>query len=390
MKPEEFEVYVIPPNFMEGGTLFGGLLKTRNTIEAVILGLAVGVPVLHLPFSLTVRVVILCLTALPLVLLALIGVSGMSLSAFIRLFFCFLHNRRILSRDGTQGGKNGKTLLPSWAQQRKSDCEAEDPPLPKSRSRFSVDLKQRSVTQFKTFLQEEEAVQPLNALADYIPIEKIEHGVIYTRDHRYGIAGHNYVKLRDIGKAVGFNVFWDADSGCVQIETDASYTGEAPSAEAVPPAAAPSDVDAAKQDIVARTNVLRAERGIAALAADDQLMRAAQVRADEMAATGTYSHTRPDGRKYYTVTDCGQVGENIHQIPLLYLAQQKTALAETLVYSWSKSAGHMENMTDESYAAIGVGLARGTDANGLECWYCVQLFLRSGYSISAVDKPATK
>jgi len=142
--------------------------------------------------------------------------------------------------------------------------------------------------------------------------------------------------------------------------------------------------------IVARTNALRAERGIAALAADDQLMRAAQVRADEMAATGTYSHTRPDGRKYYTVTDCRQVGENIHQIPLLYLAQQKTALAETLVYSWSKSAGHMENMTDESYAAIGVGLARGTDANGMECWYCVQLFLRSGYSISAVDKPATK
>ena len=48
----------------------------------------------------------------------------------------------------------------------------------------------------------------------------------------YGIAGHNYVKLRDIGKAVGFNVFWDADSGCVQIETGAPYTGEAPSAEA--------------------------------------------------------------------------------------------------------------------------------------------------------------
>ena len=142
--------------------------------------------------------------------------------------------------------------------------------------------------------------------------------------------------------------------------------------------------------IVARTNVLRAERDIAALTADDQLMRAAQVRADEMAATGTYSHTRPDGRKYYTVTDCRQVGENIHQIPLLYLAQQKNTLAETLIYSWSKSAGHMENMTDESYAAIGVGLARGTDANGLECWYCVQLFLRSGYSISAVDKPATK
>lgn len=209
----------------------------------------------------------------------------------------------------------------------------------------------------------------------------------------YGIAGHNYVKLRDIGKAVGFNVFWDADSGCVQIETGAPYTGEAPvKSTTTTPMEHPvqTDVATAKQDIIDRTNALRAEHGIAALTADDQLMRAAQVRADEMAATGAYSHTRPDGRKYYTVTDCRQVGENIHQIPLLYLAQQKTALAETLVYSWSKSAGHMENMTDESYAAIGVGLARGTDANGLECWYCVQLFLRSGYSISAVDKPATK
>ena len=52
-----------------------------------------------------------------------------------------------------------------------------------------------------------------------------------------------------------------------KLKTDAPYTGEAPSAEAVPPAAAPSDVDAAKQDIVARTNVLRAERDIAALTA---------------------------------------------------------------------------------------------------------------------------
>ena len=47
-------------------------------------------------------------------------------------------------------------------------------------------------------------------------------------------------------------------------------------------------------------------------------------------------------------------------------------------------------MTNGSYATIGVGLARGTDTNGLECWYCVQLFLRNGYSISAVDKPAIK
>lgn len=41
----------------------------------------------------------------------------------------------------------------------------------------------------------------------------------------YAINGHNYVKLRDIGAAVGFNVYWD---GTVQIDSAAPYTGLAP------------------------------------------------------------------------------------------------------------------------------------------------------------------
>ena len=211
----------------------------------------------------------------------------------------------------------------------------------------------------------------------------------------YTINGHNYFKLRDIGKAVGFNVYWIAEDRTVQIETGQPYTGEAPirtedveSDLQSEPNASTVDVDAMKKDIVERTNVLRTERGIASLTTNDKLMQAAQVRADEMAANTVYSHTRPDGRKYTTVTDCKYVGENIHQIPLLYLEQQKGELAETVVHSWSKSAGHMENMINASYASIGVGLARGIDGNGLECWYCVQLFLRDGYHITWVDTPA--
>ncbi len=50
------------------------------------IGFLVGIPVLSFPFSLTTKIIILCLTALPLVLLALIGVSGGSLSTFILLF----------------------------------------------------------------------------------------------------------------------------------------------------------------------------------------------------------------------------------------------------------------------------------------------------------------
>ena len=42
----------------------------------------------------------------------------------------------------------------------------------------------------------------------------------------YVIGGHNYVKLRDIGEAVGFNIYWDGST--VQIKSDQPYTGEAP------------------------------------------------------------------------------------------------------------------------------------------------------------------
>ena len=136
---------------------------------------------MHLGFSLTTRIIILCLTALPLVLIALIGISGESLSSFILLFLSWLRNRRALNSDGTTG-KRKKAMLPSWSKGTRAKA-AED--APKSRNRFQVDIKKRQVEQFKTFLPQEETVTPLNALADYVPVERITNGVIYTRDHRY-------------------------------------------------------------------------------------------------------------------------------------------------------------------------------------------------------------
>ncbi len=46
----------------------------------------------------------------------------------------------------------------------------------------------------------------------------------------YNIDGYNYVKLRDIGQAVGFNVYWDGQS--IQMDSDAPYTGDAPAQSA--------------------------------------------------------------------------------------------------------------------------------------------------------------
>ena len=209
----------------------------------------------------------------------------------------------------------------------------------------------------------------------------------------YNINGNNYVKLRNIGEQVGFNVYWDSDAKCVQVESGKPYTGEAPAkAEDTKSTEQPvqTDVAAAKQDIVDRTNALRRAKGIAALSVNDKLMQAAQVRADEMAASGVYSHTRPDGRKSNTVTDSKYTGENIHSISELYLEQQQKTLSEAVVNLWSNSKAHADNMTSSRYGEIGVGLARGVNQNGLDCWYCVQVFLLDGCEVTWVDTPASK
>ena len=213
----------------------------------------------------------------------------------------------------------------------------------------------------------------------------------------YNINGNNYVMLRDIGREVGFNVYWNDDARCVQVESDKPYTGIAPvKAGTSEPASQPEvttpadDVADAKQDIVDRTNALRRAKGVAALRVNDKLMQAAQVRADEMAASGIYSHTRPDGRKSNTVTDSKYTGENIHSISELYLEQQQKTLSEAVIELWSNSKAHADNMTSSRYGEIGVGLARGVNQNGLDCWYCVQVFLLDGCEVTWVDTPAMK
>ena len=209
----------------------------------------------------------------------------------------------------------------------------------------------------------------------------------------YNINGNNYVKLRNIGEQVGFNVYWDSDAKCVQVESGKPYTGEASvtSAEAKPvEQPAQTDVATAKQDIIDRTNALRKENGVAVLRVNDKLMQAAQVRADEMAASGVYSHTRPDGRKSNTVTDSRYTGENIHSISELYLNQQHKTLSEAVVELWSNSKAHADNMTSSRYGETGVGLARGVNQNGLDCWYCVQVFLLDGCEVTWVDTPVSK
>lgn len=237
------------------------------------------------------------------------------------------------------------------------------------------------------------------AYAAGIVAERSHHRIVVdgkeAQMEAYVINGSNYVRLRDIGKAVGFEVYWDSENGCVQVEGGKPYTGEAPAkAEPDKPLSRPEDtsttidVNALKQDIIDRTNALRKENGVAVLRVNDRLMQAAQVRANEMATHTVYSHTRPDGRKFNTATDCPYMAENIHRIADWVLSDQ--TLAERAVADWSASTTHNKNMVNPKLSEIGVGLARGVNDTGDPCWYCVQLFLYDGCSVTRVDTPTNK
>ena len=222
----DHDIYIIPPNFIETGTFFGGMFRARNVIEAGILAFAIGTPVfLFLPFGLTARIIALCLTALPVALVALIGISGESLSQFLVTFLKYLRNRRVVGGDGEQpcektapsksAGKHLKQKPPKErkpkAPKHRRSGEADFPAefdevrgyeireklRPKKNTRKERPVKANKAKKKAKKRPEKERMPKrpahikedkppcVNPVADYLPIEKIANGIIYTKDHRF-------------------------------------------------------------------------------------------------------------------------------------------------------------------------------------------------------------
>ena len=222
----DHDIYIIPPNFIETGTFFGGMFRARNVIEAGILAFAIGTPVfLFLPFGLTARIIALCLTALPVALVALIGISGESLSQFLVTFLKYLRNRRIVGGDGEQPGEKTVTSKSAGKHLKQKPPKERKPKAPKRRRSGDADFpaefdevrgyeireklrpkkntrKERPVKANKAKKKakkrpekermpkrpahiKEEKPPCVNPVADYLPIEKIANGIIYTKDHRF-------------------------------------------------------------------------------------------------------------------------------------------------------------------------------------------------------------
>ena len=91
------DTYIIPPNFAKEGTLFSGRAEARNVVEAALVALAGvrGLMFLHLGIKGTIYAGIILV--LPLVILAVIGLQGDSLSSFLIQFFSYLTKKRVLT-----------------------------------------------------------------------------------------------------------------------------------------------------------------------------------------------------------------------------------------------------------------------------------------------------
>lgn len=200
----------------------------------------------------------------------------------------------------------------------------------------------------------------------------------------YAINGTTFVRLVDVGKAVDFNVYWDGDANAVQVESSAPYLGKA---SVVKKQDKSDDVEAYRNEIVRLTNEVRRGKGLKELEVNRKLMEAAQVRATELAATTTYSHDRPDGSRYTTVTDSPYVGENLYRVSNRYMKQEGKTLPRITMDAWMGTSGHLANILNEDVGDIGVGIAEGLNTKGETAWYCVQLFLVDGCVITWVDTP---
>ena len=101
-------------------------------------------------------------------------------------------------------------------------------------------------------------------------------------------------------------------------------------------------VTANAQSVVNQVNRERAARGLSALRVDPALTAAAQIRAREIVQK--FSHTRPDGTKWSTVSSVAY-GENIAK-------GQRTA--DKVMAAWMSSDGHRRNILRAGFGSIGV------------------------------------
>lgn len=121
------------------------------------------------------------------------------------------------------------------------------------------------------------------------------------------------------------------------------------------------------QTVLRLTNQYRSEVNVTSLTLDKDLSIMATIRAIEIAYSGKFSHTRPNGSDWSTLWP-EYHGEKVYGIMGENLAFGYSS-DEAACEGWRKSKGHYENMINSNFTKMGVGKYT---YNGKTYW--VQLF----------------
>lgn len=117
------------------------------------------------------------------------------------------------------------------------------------------------------------------------------------------------------------------------------------------------------------TNKVRIAEGLGGLQYNATLQKAAQAKADDMAARKYFSHTTPDGKTPWTFFEAaGYVYQSAGENLAVHFAD-----VEPLQDAWMNSPGHRANIMSPKYTEMGVGIARG-EYEGYESVFVVELF----------------
>ena len=105
-------------------------------------------------------------------------------------------------------------------------------------------------------------------------------------------------------------------------------------------------------------NEERAKNGVAQLVWDEELYAGTKIRAQEVAIN--YSHTRPNGEKYYTALSgmYSYVGENFLRAIINCVS---TDPAGIMMEAWINSDGHHRNMLDSRYGHAAIAIIKYND-----------------------------
>lgn len=121
--------------------------------------------------------------------------------------------------------------------------------------------------------------------------------------------------------------------------------------------------------VQSESNAERSQHGVAPLRVNQTLARAAQAKADDMAAKGYFAHQGPDGSMAW---------DWMHTAGYEYeYAGENLAVdfedSTQLVNAWMASPTHRENLLNQQYTEFGVGMAEG-HYEGRKTTFVVQFF----------------